>query len=73
MPNRLWIDVGSREPGGRPVPYMVADARAARDLAIGKGMVLGRDLGYLEEPGAEHGPVWGGLRMKRALAFALRD
>lgn len=72
MPHRLWIDVGLREPGGRPVPYMVADARRARDLAIGKGMTLGRDLGYLEEPGAQHGFAWGGLRIKRALAFALR-
>lgn len=71
MPQRLWVDVGTRESGAR-VNYMVHDARAVRDLAIGKGMVLGRDLGYLEEAGAMHGHAWGGLRMRRALAFTLR-
>lgn len=71
MPLKLWVDVGTRESGSR-INYMVHDARAVRDLAIGKGMVLGRDLGYLEEPGAQHGHAWGGLRVRRALAFTLR-
>jgi predicted alpha/beta superfamily hydrolase len=71
LPARLWIDVGTREPGRGPVPYMVSDARAVRDAFVARGMHLGLDLGYLEEPGAFHGLEWGGQRIDRALAFAL--
>ena len=70
MPDRLWIDSGTKE--GRPheaVPYFIHDIRKARDIAIAKGMVLGRNLGYLEDPGARHAGWAGARRMNQVIAF----
>lgn len=69
---RWWLDIGSLE--GRPgedVPYMVADARRLRDLLTARGLVLDVDLGYYEAPGRRHSMDEAGLRMQRALRFAL--
>ncbi len=72
LPDRMWIDVGSREGHhAEVVPYMVRDARALRDVQMARGMRFGRDLGYLEQPGEAHGMEAGGRRMQTALAFAL--
>jgi hypothetical protein len=47
--------------------------RETRDLAIDKGMVLGRDLGYYEEIDGEHTDEGLAARMPAAMAFALGD
>ncbi len=72
LPSRMWVDVGSLEgwPNQR-VPYMVADARALREVAIRRGMVLGVDLGYAEQEGGEHTYESVRGRMPAALAFVL--
>lgn len=74
LPQRLWIDVGSEEPDqGELLPYMVADARNLRDLMLFRGLVFGRDVGYLEAMGAGHAMHEGGRRMREALLFTLSD
>jgi len=70
-PRKLWIDVGLAEGPAGERDGMVVDARAARGIARARGMTLGRDLGYWEEPGAPHGHAAGGRRIDRALAFGL--
>lgn len=73
-PVRLFIDVGTRESGaGEILGYMLRDARDLRDVALNRGMVLGRDLGYFEAVGEEHDMAAGGRRIEPALAFALGD
>ncbi|MCC7534597.1 MAG: hypothetical protein IT379_00205, partial [Deltaproteobacteria bacterium] len=64
LPDRLWIDVGTREPG-------LGRARRMRDAVIARGLVLGRDLGYFEDRGARHDFDVGGRRMPRVLRFLL--
>ena len=64
LPERLWVDVGTLEPG-------LGRARAIRDTAIARGMVLGRDLGYFEDRGVAHGFESGGRRLGRVLRFLL--
>ena len=74
LPQRLWIDVGSEEPDqGELLPYMISDARNLRDLALFRGRIFGRDVGYLEAMGAGHGMHEAGRRMHEALRFALSD
>jgi len=74
LPVRMWIDVGTAEPDREElIPYMVRDARAFRDAAIARGMVWGRELGYLEAVGEHHDMRAGGRRMREALLFALGD
>ncbi len=73
-PMRLWIDVGSREPDAEDlIPYMVGDARDLRDVAIRRGMVFGRDVGFDEALGEDHDMSAAGRRMRQALLFALSD
>jgi predicted alpha/beta superfamily hydrolase len=45
---RIWLDIGTKEPGAVP------DTRALRDALIRKGWQLGNDLAYLEAEGGEH-------------------
>jgi predicted alpha/beta superfamily hydrolase len=74
LPLRLWIDVGSREPDAEDlIPYMVGDARDLRDVALGRGMVFGRDVGFDEALGEGHDMSAAGRRMRAALLFALGD
>lgn len=76
MPVRLWVDVGTAE-ALEPLPGynigMVNRAREVRDVAIERGMVLGEDLGYYEQPDAPHDFAFGGLRLPLALEFLLSD
>ncbi len=46
---RIWIDIGTRESQDA-----APDARALRNALIQKGWVLGKNLAYVEEVGAEH-------------------
>lgn len=48
-PQRIWLDVGTAEG-----PNVVPDARALRDALVRKGWRIGRDLSYIEVPGAGH-------------------
>lgn len=79
LPIRLWLDVGTAEalledPETYGVTFrMVANARVARDLAIDKGMILGQDLGYYEQPDAPHDFDTASERLPNALAFLLSD
>jgi predicted alpha/beta superfamily hydrolase len=74
LPVRMWIDVGTEEPDPEQlVRYMIRDARAFRDAAIARGMIWGRDLGYLEALGEHHDMRAAGRRMREALLFALSD
>lgn len=74
LPLRLWIDVGSREPDAEDlIPYMVGDARDLRDVALGRGMVFGRDVGFDEALGEGHDMSAAGRRMRAALLFSLGD
>jgi predicted alpha/beta superfamily hydrolase len=72
LPRRLWIDVGTGE-GRGIVPGMVRGARALRDVARERGMIFGRDLGYLEEPNIAHRMDAVAARCRAALAFTLSD
>jgi predicted alpha/beta superfamily hydrolase len=74
LPLRLWIDVGSREPDAEDlIPYMVGDARDLRDVALRRGMVFGRDVGFDEALGEGHDMSAAGRRMRAALLFSLGD
>lgn len=51
-PLRIWMDIGTSEyPGSEET---VGDAQLLRDALVRKGWVLGRDLKYVEVPGAFH-------------------
>ncbi len=71
-PARLWIDIGTAEgddEDGDGVTEPVEDARDARILAWERGYKTGKDLGYLEDPGAEHNEhAWAG-RLPHPLVF----
>ncbi len=74
LPSRLWIDVGTDEPDPEElIRYMVRDARAFRDAAIARGMIWGRDLGYLEALGERHDMRAAGRRMRAALLFTFGE
>jgi len=75
LPLRLWVDMGTAEgdPDFDLVPEAVANTRDLRSLAIGKGMALGHQLGYLEEAHAEHNEAsWAG-RLDAILRYLLSD
>jgi predicted alpha/beta superfamily hydrolase len=65
---RLYIDVGTAE--GRRT---VADARRLRRMLQRMGYVEGRNLRYLEVPGAAHNEGAWGPRFPAALDFLLRE
>jgi predicted alpha/beta superfamily hydrolase len=65
-PARIHLDMGGREGRG-----MTTDARRLRDLLVARGMVLGRDLQYVEDPGAEHTESAWAERLPDALRFLL--
>lgn len=46
---RIWLDIGTKE-GQEAAP----DARLLRDVLVKKGWVLGKNLAYVEDAGAEH-------------------
>jgi len=53
---RIWLDIGTRE-GGR----IVEDVERFRDILLGKGWRLDRDLHYQRVEGAEHNEAaWAG-------------
>jgi len=74
LPSRLWFDAGTLEgvsPGSDEVPGMVLQIREARDEALDRGMQIGNDLGYLEDPWAAHNePSWA-ARLDSILLFLL--
>jgi predicted alpha/beta superfamily hydrolase len=55
--NKIWLDIGSEE-NNPDDPHgnceTVADNREMRDVLLKKGYEEGKDLAYLEEPGARH-------------------
>ena len=63
-PLRIWMDMGTGE-GERSV----ADARALRDALVAKGWTPGKDLSYLEAPGAEHNEDAWARRVEPMLRF----
>ena len=73
LPERIWFDAGSAE-GGEEVAGggdMVAGIRAAREAALGHGLVFGDSLGYLEDPGALHNEAAWAARLDSILRFLL--
>lgn len=50
--SRIWVDIGTEESKGSQ--ETVEDARQLRDALAAKGWVSGKDLKYVEEPGAFH-------------------
>ena len=78
---RIYLDVGTAEGGPqrrdplelRPgsSAYVTA-VRSVRDLLIGKGYALGKDLLYVEDDGAVHNENAWARRFPNALAFLLR-
>ncbi|MCC7131491.1 MAG: alpha/beta hydrolase [Gemmatimonadales bacterium] len=63
---RLYLDIGLDEPSGA-----VSDARALRDLLLDTGLILGRDLDYVEDEAGAHNEETWGRRVSRALPFVL--
>ena len=46
---RIWLDIGTKES-----QEAAPDARILRDVLVKKGWVLGKNLAYIEDQGAEH-------------------
>ncbi len=73
-PSMVWIDIGTAEGSDADhdgVNEPVEHARLARDLALARGYVAGKDLGYYEDPGAKHTEsAWAG-RLSKPLLFLL--
>jgi enterochelin esterase-like enzyme len=61
---RIWLDVGTRE-GGRTLE----DVERFRDVLLGKGWQLGRDLHYQRVEGAEHNEAAWAQRVGPFLQF----
>ena len=61
---RIWLDIGTRE-GGR----IVEDVERFRDILLGKGWRLGRDLHYQRVEGAEHNEAAWAQRVGPFLQF----
>jgi len=51
-PLKLWVDIGTEESKGSQ--ETVEDTRLLRDALVAEGWVVGKDLQYLEVPGANH-------------------
>jgi predicted alpha/beta superfamily hydrolase len=65
---RVHLDMGGREWRGG-----LDDARRLRDALVGQGLVIGRDLHYVEERHALHNePAWA-RRLPAALRFLLAE
>lgn len=64
--NRIHLDVGTEE-GARALE----EVRELREWLITAGYVEGRDLSYVEQPGAGHDEVAWGRRFREALPFLL--
>ncbi len=67
-PARIHLDMGWREWKG-----MTRDARKVRDALLARGMVLERDLHYVEERNARHSEAAWARRLPDALRFLLAD
>jgi predicted alpha/beta superfamily hydrolase len=67
-PARIHLDMGWREWKG-----MTRDARKVRDALLARGMVLDRDLHYVEERNARHNEGAWARRLPDALRFLLAD
>jgi predicted alpha/beta superfamily hydrolase len=52
LPLRIWLDIGTEE--WRGSQETVEDARMLRDALVARGWVPGKDLRYVEVPGAFH-------------------
>lgn len=50
--SRIWVDIGTEE--GHGSQETVEDARLLRDALVAQGWVVGKDLQYVEAPGAIH-------------------
>ena len=61
---RLWLDMGTAEPGWEAV-------RQLRDTLVGRGWTPGGDLHYAEVPGAEHTEAAWAARIGDVLRWAL--
>lgn len=61
---RLWIDIGTAEPGWETVPLF-------RDTLVGRGWTPGGDLHYAEIPGGEHNEGAWGARVGEVLRWML--
>jgi len=61
---RIWLDIGTRE-GGR----IVEDVERFRDILLGKGWRLDRDLHYQRVEGAEHNEAAWARRVAPFLQF----
>ncbi len=72
-PIRVWVDMGSLEgtmdETEEGLPQAVVDARLLRDILIGKGFKLHRDLEYLEVEGAQHTEADWAKRVDKILLF----
>lgn len=65
---RMHLDVGTEEGA-----EAVADVRRLRTLLLAGGKVLGKDLSYVEDDGAEHEEVAWGRRFGEAMGFLLGE
>jgi enterochelin esterase-like enzyme len=61
---RVWLDIGTREG-----PRIVDDVERFRDILLGKGWQLGRDLHYQRVEGAEHNEAAWAQRVGPFLQF----
>ncbi len=52
LPSRIWVDIGTEE--WRGSQETVEDTRLLRDALVAEGWALGKDLAYVEVPGAFH-------------------
>lgn len=52
QPLKIWVDIGTEESKGSQ--ETVDDARLLRDALVADGWVEGKDLKYVEVPGAIH-------------------
>lgn len=59
---RLWLDVGTKEPG-------FEEAALFRDLLVGRGWAQGDDLAYQEVAGAEHNEAAWAARLADVLVW----
>jgi predicted alpha/beta superfamily hydrolase len=67
-PTRIHLDMGWREWRGA-----TRDARKVRDALVARGLVLDRDLHYVEERNARHNEAAWARRLPAALRFLLAD
>jgi len=75
MPARFWVDMGSSEgdTGPHDLDPGVAEARRAFNAALSRGLVVGRDVAYLEAVGFQHNETAWRQRLPSILGFLLSD